>query len=321
VIDTTLNSRQLSRHFLVGLAGSAVLIAMLFYAVSTRGGSVDPTRIVDVIRNSSWLLFFLFVLTSIIGIWFRSVRYRILIVAAGEATESTPGHGQMLLITAVRGMVVDLLPARLGELLYIGLLKKVAGTSVSSGLSSLLFAMMLDIAVLAPVTVGLGLLVGFPNTTPYQVAIIALAIVAVFFAGARYILPWFAKAAENLQGSGSRIVAGLANLVLDINRAFQLTLEAGVFVRVIILTIVVRALKYLGLMLLFTSIVSGSFPNMEVVSNVQALTAMIASEMTASLPIPTLMSFGAWELGGTTFLPCLVRHPPTPCWHSLPFTS
>ena len=149
VIDTTINSRQLSRHFLVGLAGSAVLIAMLFYAVSARGGNVDPTRIVDVIRSSSWLLFFLFVLTSIVGIWFRSVRYRILIVAAGESSESTPGHGQMLLVTAVRGMVVDLLPARLGELLYIGLLKKVAGTSVSSGLSSLLFAMMLDIAAVS----------------------------------------------------------------------------------------------------------------------------------------------------------------------------
>ena len=29
---------------------------------------------------------------------------------------------------------------------------------------------------------------------------------------------------------------------------------------------------------------------------------MIASEMTAALPIPTLMSFGAWEIGGMTFL-------------------
>ena len=69
----------------------------------------------------------------------------------------------------------------------------------------------------------------------------------------------------------------MTNLVLDINRAFQLTLEAGVFAKVVLLTIVVRALKYLGLMLLFTSIVGGSFPNMEVVSNVQALTAMLVS--------------------------------------------
>ena len=52
----------------------------------------------------------------------------------------------MILVTAIRGMAVDFLPARLGELIYVGLIKKAAGTSFSRGLNSLVVAMVLDVA-------------------------------------------------------------------------------------------------------------------------------------------------------------------------------
>ena len=79
-------------------------------------------------------------------------------------------------------------------------------------------------------------------------------------------------------------------------------LRLGVLGKVLVLTVAVRGLKYIGLLILFYSVAGGSFPQLLEIGNLKILAAMIASEMTATLPIPTLMSFGAWEVGGMTFM-------------------
>ena len=135
-------------------------------AAGRRGGLEN----VSAIRNSSLAVFGGFILLSLVGIWLRSIRYRILIKAAlapeDRVESQLPGRKTMFLITAVRSMVVDLLPARLGEIIYVVLLKRYTQTRVPAGLSSLLFAMLLDIAVLAPITILIVLAIGFPTGTP-----------------------------------------------------------------------------------------------------------------------------------------------------------
>jgi Tol biopolymer transport system component len=299
---STFSRPQLIRHFLIGLSGSMIVVAALFYISANPGQGVQPDKIVTALSQSSIWLFLLYVTTGLIGVWFRAVRYRILIVASGEDAERIPGMKKMVFITAVRGMVVDLLPARLGELIYVALLKKFAGTSIPAGLSSLLFAMILDIAVLAPVTILLILFIGFPNTGPLKVAIVALLIVIGFYVGIRYILPRIIAFLNRITPRERSIVGKLVAVINQLNDAIQATITAGVFGRVFGITIVVRALKYIGLLILFKSVAAGSFPTLEALSSLKILAAMLASEMTAALPIPTLMSFGAWELGGVTFM-------------------
>ncbi len=279
-----------------------IIVAALFYTSANPGQGIQPGKIITAVSESSISLFLLFVVTGLAGIWFRAIRYRILIVASGEEQANIPGMKKMVLITAVRGMVVDLLPARLGELIYVALLKKFANTSIPTGLSSLLFAMILDVAVLAPITILLVLLIGFPNTAPLKVAIIALAIVVGFYIGARYILPRIIAFLNRITPSTNSVIGKLVNMINQLNDAIQTTIAAGVFSKVLGITIIVRALKYTGLLILFKSVAGGSFPTLETLSSLNVLAAMIASEMTAALPIPTLMSFGAWEVGGMTFL-------------------
>ncbi len=297
-----IKNQNLTKYFLLGISGSMILIATLFYAASDPGQGIAPTKVIDTISQSSLSLFLLFTATALIGVWFRALRYRILIQASGEAPENIPGMKSMVLITAVRGMVVDLLPARLGELIYVALLKKFCKTSIPAGLSSLLFAMLLDIAVLAPITILLGILIGFPNTAPLKVAILAMFVVVVFYFGIRFILPWFISTLNKFSFRDNSIFSRLVQVINQLNDAIQTTLHGGVFLKVIGLTIIVRGLKYIGLLILFQSVVGGNFPILETLSSIKVLAAMIASEMTAALPIPTLMSFGAWEVGGMTFM-------------------
>ena len=299
---SSLSRPQLIRHFLIGLSGSMIMVAALFYISANPGQGVQPEKIVSAISHSSIALFLVYIVTGLIGVWFRAIRYRILITASGEDEANIPGMKKMVLITAVRGMVVDLLPARLGELIYVALLKKFAGTSIPAGFSSLLFAMILDIAVLAPITILLILFIGFPNTGPLKVAIIALIIVVGFYIGIRYILPRIMSLLNRISPTSGSIVGKLVTMANQLNDAIQSTIAAGVFAQIFGITIVIRALKYIGLLLLFKSVAGGSFPTLEALSSLKILAAMLASEMTAALPIPTLMSFGAWELGGVTFM-------------------
>ena len=306
---STLNSREFLKHLLFGIAGSATVLGFLFYATSNSSESFSPQSIFDTLSNSSITLFAIYILLAVIGIVVRAYRYQILISAAGEPGDSTPPMKSMIWITAVRGMVVDLLPARLGELVYVALLKRFGGTRITSGLSSLVFAMVLDIAVLAPLAVVLILLIGFPNNAPLKVALIAIFVVTSFYIGVRFILPHIHNFVKTHTSGHSGLVGKISGFITGLMAAAESTIRAGIFFKVVLLTVIVRALKYVGLLILFHSVASASFPELDFIKPFETLAAMIASEMTAALPIPTLMSFGAWEVGGMTFMAFLGAPP------------
>ena len=278
-----------------------IVLAALFFAASSPAQDIEPGKILSALGDSSISLFAVFILSSLIGTFLRAIRYRILIIASGEPNSGIPTLRSMILITAIRGMVVDLLPARLGELIYVGLLKKYTKTSIPAGLSSLMFALLLDIAILAPITILLALIIGFPNSTPLKIALIAGVLVTGFYVAIRYVLPGFMRIIENHTYQNS-LIGKLFSILNQLNMAIQATLKAGVFTRVVFITVAIRFLKYFGLLILFYGLTRQSFPDLAQIPNLQVLSAMIASEMTAALPIPTLMSFGAWEIGGMTFL-------------------
>ena len=300
MISQSLQANKVWSHLAIGVGGSLLILGGMYFAASNAGHNISPAQLIDVIRTSSFSLFLAYVVASILGLVFRAWRYHVLLDASGEV--KIPDHKDMLLITAVRNMTVDLLPARLGELVFVGLLRKQAGTHVSSGLSALLFATLLDVLILAPITIAIGLMVGFPTKQPYLLALIALFVVIGFVIGIKYILPIFDKWFVRWAARPNRVLSSVFGFIVSITEAVESTMRAGVLIKVISLTFAVRISKYAGLLFLFFGLTQSSFPNLGELSSVKVLGAMIASEMTASLPIPTLMSFGSWELGGMTVL-------------------
>ncbi|MFT5258997.1 MAG: Tol biopolymer transport system component [Saprospiraceae bacterium] len=291
---------QIINHLLVALGGSLVVLTGLFYATTNVGHDISPARLIGLLKSSSVTLFSVFVLMTVLGLLFRAWRYQALLLACGE--QQIPNFKGMVLVTAIRNMTVDLLPARLGELVFVGLLKRYSNTQISSGISALVFATLLDILMLAPITIAIGLMVGFPNKTPYLLALVALAVVGGFMLGLFFILPFLMSWLRNMSHHENPWLNKLFGFVLSTADAAQSTIRAGVFLKVIGLTVAVRFLKYAGLLCLFWGLTQSSFPQLYELGGLKILGSMIASEMTASLPIPALMSFGTWELGGMTLL-------------------
>ena len=296
----TSQNNKIVPHLMLATGGSLLILGGMYYAASHAGHNISPTQLIDAIKSSSFSMFLAYAVASILGLVFRAWRYRVLLKASGE--DKIPGNKAMILITAVRNMTVDLLPARLGELVFVGLLRKQAGTRISSGLSALLFATLLDVLILAPITIAIGLMVGFPTKQPYLLALIALFVVLAFAIGIKFILPLLDKWFVRWAASSNRIVSKFFSFIASISDAVESTMQAGVLTRVIVLTFAVRIFKYAGLLFLFFGLTQANFPDLSDMPSVKVLGAMIASEMTASLPIPSLMSFGSWELGGMTVL-------------------
>jgi len=300
MISQSFQANKIVLHLALAIGGSLLILGGMYFAASHAGHNISPAQLVDAIQTSSLSMFLAYIVVSILGLVFRAWRYRVLLEASGE--DKIPGNKDMIFITAVRNMTVDLLPARLGELVFVGLLNKQAGTHVSSGLSALLFATLLDVLILAPITIAIGLMVGFPTKQPYLLALIALFVVVAFAIGVKFILPFLDKWFVRWAAHPNRVISKVFGFIVSISEAVEATMEAGVLTKVISITFGVRIFKYLGLLCLFFGITQTNFPDLSDLSSIKVLGAMIASEMTASLPIPSLMSFGSWELGGMTVL-------------------
>jgi uncharacterized membrane protein YbhN (UPF0104 family) len=91
--------------------------------------------------------------------------------------------------------------------------------------------------------------------------------------------------------------------------AFERTRRARVLGRSLLLTAAVRICKYAGLYCLFLAVTGSVLPVLADLAPREVLTMLIASEATASLPLPTFMSFGSYEAGGLATL-TLLGYPP-----------
>ncbi len=80
--------------------------------------------------------------------------------------------------------------------------------------------------------------------------------------------------------------------------AFEETRRAGIFWNTFLLSLGVRVFKYAGLYCVFQAVAVPSFTELANAPFSNVLLALLAAEASASLPIPTFMSFGAYEAGG-----------------------
>ena len=294
--------RQSLLRLMTGMASSLFLIAGLMYLVERTGTEVNLAMVFESLKAIPSEVLWLYTLIVIANTLARAVRYRLLVDTRTDAPKTR--FAPLLVVTAVRNMVVDLLPARIGELIFVGMLKRACATPPASGLAAVALSLLLDIVVLIPLLAGVALapLTGpalREGSLPAALLLMVLSVAAalVLWPGLRLMARW-------CQGIGAdrpwirRPVAFLS----DISDALNRSRRAGILGRALAITVVIRFLKYSGLTLLFFAVVSG--PGVQDIDTVvtDVVAALVASEVGASLPIPTLMSFGAYEAGGAAAL-------------------
>lgn len=233
--------------------------------------------------------------------WLRATRYRLLLAGAGVTR--LPGRGRMFGVTLARNMFVDMLPARAGELAYWALLNRGEGVRHEDCISSMALGLWFDIVALALVVVGV---IGLPLAQAAGLALglpAVAAMVAILLVGGGVIFYGPTLADRMLCALPARIqqwkwMARGEHFMRQLADSLGHVRRAGVLGRVTALSLGVRVVKYLGLVVLFRGAAQTVRPDLADLPFWQMLMGLIGGEAGAALPVPTVLSFGAYEGSG-----------------------
>ena len=277
---------------------SVFILWFLVKLISDEENPIGLDDITGVLSEVSLSTFLLFLIIHLIGVVFRTIRFQLLIKAT--QSEVVPSFGPLTLVTFVRNMTVDLLPARLGELFYVGLLNRGLGVRLDSCFSSLAISIWFDIMVIIPLV--LGMLLYPVLNVGIQQRLLLVVVVLVFVCGIGILIlhPGLSIIAKwmNRFDSSSVFFRKIQVFVSQFSDSVKLSLNRETILKTFFLTVGVRVCKYSSIILLFMGIANAGFPDLTSADPGSILVALLASEAAASLPIPTFMSFGTYEAGG-----------------------
>lgn len=277
---------------------SVLILWLLFKLISDETYPIGLEDITRVLGDVSFATFSSFFVIHILGVVLRTVRFQLLIKAT--QSEIVPTFLPLSLVTLVRNMTVDLLPARLGELFYVGLLNRGLSVRLDSCFSSLAISIWFDVMVIIPLALGLVLYPILDAGIQQRLLLMAVVLVFVCVVGILMLYPGLgivAKWLSRLDGE-SKLLRSLQTFVSQFSESVKLSLNRDTILKTFFLTVGVRICKYSSIILLFAGIADAGFPELAGADPGSILIGLLASEAGASLPIPTFMSFGTYEAGG-----------------------
>ncbi|MEM7359445.1 MAG: lysylphosphatidylglycerol synthase domain-containing protein [Pseudomonadota bacterium] len=300
------------KHFLriaISIGVSLLILGLLLQLFTSGLAEQQRPSVIQALQSTQFELLLGFLLLYFVALLLRALRYRLLLRVSGEP--NVPTLPQMALVTGIRNMVVDMLPARLGELGYVGLLNRGYGVKLEHCVSSLTIAIAFDLVALLVVVllVVVKQLLGSgvePWALATAVSVLGVSAIAIFglFLIAPKITAWaslrlLTQQVDHEAGKVERLWQGLVRLARDFGNSVVAVRASGATTQVLGLSVLIRLLKYLSIYLVFIAVAAPSFPALANLSVEKVVTALIGGELGASLPIPTFMSFGAYEAGST----------------------
>jgi hypothetical protein len=288
----------------LSIAVSGLILFILTRLVSDAGDTETHPRLLEVLRHAAPRLIALYALCAVGQGLVRAWRYRVLLAAGGART--LPGFGHLYLVTQTRNMLVDLLPGRLGELGYVAMLNRgyriEAGNCFASMGISFLFDLLALLVILGAILLNALLRTAGHGTVTgvfCALAVVSLLGFVFVFRGLRFA----ARLAFQLLPAGrSRAVDALTGFLTRLADAVDAVRRARVLGRVLTLSLLVRGIKYTGLICAFHAVAARGVPSLANLPAGALLGALIGAEAAASLPVPAFMSFGTYEAGGMLIL-------------------
>lgn len=284
------------------LVSVLVSVLILWFLLRLIGDESNPIGFADLGRILVDIpagMYMTFLCIHLVGVVIRTARFRILIGAAQSGP--TPGFFPLTLITLVRNMTVDMLPSRIGELFYVGLLNRGLKVPMETCFSSLAISVWFDVMVIIPLVLGLVLYPLLEAGIQQQLLVLAAVLVVICTIGILILHPGLSLAARMLQRispSRSGILGKLNAFVSGFASSVKGSLGWRTILQTFLLTVGVRFCKYSSIAILFYAIARAGFPELANADPGSVVIALLASEAGASLPVPTFMSFGTYEAGG-----------------------
>ncbi|MGI5869562.1 MAG: lysylphosphatidylglycerol synthase domain-containing protein [Kiritimatiellia bacterium] len=301
--------KRIVLKLLVSLGVSIGVFALLLAMASRGGEGVTAGCILAAMRNAVAGLVAAYALCQLVQTMLRALRNRVLLQAGmpKDKQESVPGLWHITLVTFVRGACADMLPARIGELSYVAMLNRGYDIPISDAMTSLSIGLLFDFAALLIVLISAITTIS-QGFSLLGSAIILLLVCLVGWSGLFHILPWFAKLlGRRSPASWLRFkpYAWVVTLLEDMAASVRFVAHSGTVLPVLGISALIRFVKYLGLYWLFMAVARGTWPHMASANVPSVLVALISAEGAASLPLPSFMSFGSYEAGGSLALTAL----------------
>jgi hypothetical protein len=233
-----------------------------------------------------------------IGVFLRAWRYKYLLKPV--PIQWAP----VLLVTLIRNLFVDLLPARLGSLSYIYVLNQKLMIPFQSAASSFVVAFVLDFLTLSPFLVVSLLAVGAGSTglaNPW------LLLIALIFLASMMLLLWrlpsFTRLFHRgLEGVFSMLKCRRKVWALQALHSVDQTLSAlekikrrNIYTPLVGISILLRMAKYGALYFLLYSLLHSHGFSLRSLSLPKTILGITGAEFTSILPVKGLAGFGTWE--------------------------
>lgn len=273
-------------RWVVALLVSGAILAFLF-----ASQDVDPRAIVPLIRAISLPGLLGYVLVSTAGLVLRALRYRLLL---GRPVPLWP----LLLVTAVRNMAVDLVPARAGAVVsYLYLVTARLGLPVEAAVASFAASFILDALALAPLLVLALLAVGSAPMPPALLVAGSVLILAGSVAALRLMAPLLRLAgqlARRLPARASRIAPVLIAAAGEVERLER----ARTLWPALALSLALRLVKYGAYYCLLQALLVSRGQQWGSLSFPHVFLSVAGAELVSSIPLPTIASLGTYEAAG-----------------------
>lgn len=285
-----MRTRSRPKDLIGSLASVVISLTLVIYLLR----QIDPRQLLTTLEHLYWPSIATYVGLSLAGLIARAYRYFLLL--AGRV-----GLGSLMIVTLVRNLFVDLLPARIGSLAYVYVVTQRCGIPLRDGLASFLLAFVFDFLAIAPLLL-LALLVVGGGVTGWWVLLLLCAIVTISsvlayhaLAPALRLIAGVSAPIPRLQAVGARALETAESLG-EIRRR-------GVLGRVFWVSVAVRLFKFSAYYALLHAVLVSHGFTLATLKPFHVLLGVAGAELSATLPIHSLAGFGtyeaAWTLGFT----------------------
>lgn len=271
---------------------SAAVTAGVFGYLFTH---VSPDDVLETVRDADPRWIGVFILLSLAMSIFRTWRYGLILGVSGHA----PGNAALFLTVLVRNLFSDLLPARIGALVYVYIVTGRLGIPFGAAASSFALSFLFDLMAIAPMIaaaslwVGAGMSLSAPRLLAFGATLVAA--VGAFLHWLPALTRLAGKTLARLRLAGparrARWCAAVADAEIQIVRAR----ESGVHFRLFMLSVGVRAAKYAALYALLLGLLLPLGYRWREVSAAKVFLAICSSEAAASTPFSGIAGFGVYE--------------------------
>lgn len=280
--------KNMSRKHLVYLFFSVLITVSIFYYLFSQ---ISLSEVWGLILGVDRRALYCFVFLAVSMSFFRTWRYLLLLWVVGYR----PSALAFFLVVLVRNFFSDLLPARIGSLIYIYVVTARLGIPFASATSSFALSFLFDIVALVPLILIALIMAGSVESISLGGLLAGSVVLGVISVLLIKYLAWFCKImaqwVKKYRGEHNKIFEFLCQTESDIEKVKT----AGIFNRLIVLSLLVRITKYASLYIFVYALLKPIGYGFEDLHVAKVLLGICASELAASLPISGIAGFGAYE--------------------------